>query len=46
MVSIDPSKIKTNLVTPKKEDFNTFDEYLKKKCEYLVEKYKETYVKE
>jgi|TARA_R100001015_G_C4474071_1_gene56746 hypothetical protein len=43
---IDNSKIKEDLIRPKKEDFKTFDDYFQKMCEYLDIKYKETYVKE
>jgi hypothetical protein len=43
---IDNSKIKRNLIRPKKEDFKTFNDYLKNLCKYLDIKYKETYVKE
>ena len=35
-----------HLSKPKREDFNTFKEYMDKQCDYLIEKYKDTYVKE
>ena len=43
---MEDQKIKQNKYEPKLEDFNTFKEYMDKKCEYLIEKYKDTYVKE
>tara|TARA_R110002110_G_scaffold134423_4_gene317768 strand:- start:124 stop:261 length:138 start_codon:yes stop_codon:yes gene_type:complete len=43
---IDDSKIKKDLIHPKREDFKTFDDYFQKLCKYLDIKYKETYVKE
>ena len=43
---IDDSKIKTNLIRPKRKDFKTFDDYFQELCKYLDIKYKETYVKE
>ena len=45
MVVINETKIKYSLKDPKKENFKTFNEYLKKKCKYLIEKYKDTYIK-
>ncbi len=45
----DKKKKKTtikHLSKPKREDFNTFKEYMDKQCDYLIEKYKDTYVKE
>ena len=46
MAVINDNKINYSLEEPKRENFKTFNEYFKRKCEYLVEKYKETYIKE
>ena len=45
MGNIDETKIK-NIPAPKQTDFKSWNEYHQKRCEYLIEKYKETYVKE
>ena len=46
MVVINDNKIKYSLEEPKRENFKTFNEYFKKKCEYIIEKYKDTYIEE
>jgi lipoate-protein ligase A len=46
MVVIDETKINYSIKKPIRKDFENFNEYHKKNCEYLIQKYKDTYIKD
>ena len=43
--SIDNSKINNDVVKPNREDYTDFKVYWGDLCYYLIQKYKDTYVK-
>jgi hypothetical protein len=44
-IDIDNTKIKYDLIKPKREDYTDFKIYWVDLCYYLIEKYKGTYIK-
>ena len=44
-IDIDNTKIKYDLIKPKREDYTDFKIYWGDLCYYLIEKYKDTYIK-
>jgi|TARA_R100000479_G_scaffold172517_1_gene117238 hypothetical protein len=44
-IDIDNSKINYDIVKPNREDYTDFKVYWSDLCYYLIQKYKDTYVK-